>query len=112
MSLANSAVLVELSISSWSGRKLDRKVSAETNQAKGARADAVRANKNLFAGSDKLEKINNYVSSARQEYYAMTLPWSTSGTRLLPFVQIFDFKTWVATKEKEFQDIVDDFLLQ
>jgi len=110
MSLSTAAVLVELNISSWSGRKLDRKVSQETNQNKGANKDAARVNKNLFAGSDRLEKINNFVSSARQEYYVMSLPWSTSGARLLPFKQIFDFKSWVSTKEQEFEAMVETFL--
>lgn len=110
MSISKSAVLVELNISSWSGRKLDRKVSQEVNQDKGATRGAVRANKNLFAGSDRLEKINNFVSSARQEYYAMTLPWSTSGARLLPFKQIFEFTDWTAAKEQEFTTMVNAFL--
>lgn len=110
MSLSNSAVLIELNISSWSGRKLDRKVTAEVNQNKGANKDASRTNKNLFAGSDRLEKINNFVSAARQEYYSMSLPWSTSGARLLPFKQIFDFKDWVVAKETEFDTMVTTFL--
>jgi hypothetical protein len=112
MSLSKSALLVELNISSWSGRKLDRKVSEETNKAKGANKDAIRANKNLFCGSDKLEKINNFVSAARQEYYTMTLPWSTSGARLLPFKEFFNFQQWVSTKEAEFDIMVDTFLTE
>jgi hypothetical protein len=108
--LSKTALLVELNISAWSGRKLDRKVTSEVNTAKVANKDASRVNKNLFAGSDRLAEINNYASTARQEYYAMTLPWSTSGTRLLPFVQIFDFKTWAGQKEQEYETMVDKFL--
>jgi len=110
MSLSSSAVLVELNIASWSGRKLDRKVTDETNQNKCANKDASRVNKNLFAGSDRLAQINNFVSATRQEYYAMTLPWSTSGARLLPFKQIFDFKDWANTRERDYASMVDTFL--
>jgi len=110
MSLSKSAILVELNISSWSGRKLDKKVSAETNVNKGANKDAARVNKNLFAGSDKLEKINNFVSSTRAEYYHMTLPWSTSGARLLPFKEFFTFTEWANTKDTEYGIMVDTFL--
>lgn len=110
MSLSKSALLVEVSISSWSGRKLDRKVSSEVNTNKGASRDAVRANKNLFAGSDKLEKINNYVSATRAEYYDLTLPWSTTGARILPFKEFFNFKEWLVEKETGFTGIVDAFL--
>ena len=112
MSLNSKAVLVELNISSWSGRKLDRKVSAETNVAKGARSDVARVNKNLFAGSDKLEKINNFVSSVRQEFYTMTLPWSISGARMLPVAQFFDYRKWVSEKEQEFDAMVAAFLIE
>lgn len=112
MSLSTSAILVELNVRSWSGRKLDRKVSDEVNKTKGANKDACRANKNLFAGSDKLEKINNFVASARMEYYRMTLPWSTSGTRLLPFKQFFEFTEWANRTKLEFEDIVDSFLTE
>ena len=110
MSLSSSAVLVELNIASWSGRKLDRKVTDEVNQNKHASRDASRTNKNLFAGSDKLAQINNFVSATRQEYYTMTLPWSTSGARLLPFKQIFDFKDWANARERDYASMVDTFL--
>jgi len=110
MSLSTQAVLVELNISSWSGRKLDRKVSQEVSDSKGARHDAVRANKNLFAGSDRLERINNLVSGIRSGYYEMTLPWSTSGARLLPVKQFFEFKAWVSEREQEFESMVDEFI--
>jgi len=110
MSLSKSAVLVELNISSWSGRKLDRKVTQEVTQGKSASRDAARVNKNLFAGSDRLERINNFVSSVRQEYYQMTLPWASSGTRLLPFKEFFAFKDWVGQKEQEYRTMTDTFL--
>jgi hypothetical protein len=109
MSLSTSAILVELTIRSWSGRKLDRKVTEEVTKGKSANKDAARVNKNLFAGSDKLEKINNFVSSARQEHYTMTMPWS-SGTRLLPFKQYFDFTSWANKSKVEFDDMVEAFL--
>jgi hypothetical protein len=112
MSIINECLLVELNISSWSGRKLDRKVSAEVNADKSASRDAARVNKNLFAGSDRLEKINNLVSATRSEFYHMTPPWSASGLRVLPFSKSFDFIEWVGKKEQEFKTEVDQFLTE
>ena len=112
MSIINECLLVELNISSWSGRKLDRKVTQETNAAKGACRDASRTNKNLFAGSDRLEKINNMVSGTRAEFYNMTPPWSASGQRVLPFTKSFDFIDWVGKKEQEFKTEVNQFLTE
>ena len=112
MSIINECLLVELNISSWSGRKLDKKVSAEVNADKSASRDAARVNKNLFAGSDRLEKINNLVSGIRQEFYHMTPPWSNSGLRVLPFSKSFDFIEWVGKREQEFKTEVDQFLVE
>lgn len=112
MSLASSAVLVELNISSWSGRKLDRKVTDELTQDKGARKDAARVNKNLFAGSNKLERVNSFVAATRKEYTDMTLPWATTGARLLPTKQLFTVLEWATLKETEFSDMVNQFLTE
>jgi len=50
MGLASSSVLFELSISVWTGRKLDKQVSAEVDMDKSTRARGGNYNKNLFAG--------------------------------------------------------------
>jgi hypothetical protein len=51
ISIASSAMLVELSISTWTARKLDKKVSAEVDSAKGTKTSAGNYNKNLLEGT-------------------------------------------------------------
>ena len=47
-SIASSAVLIEVNISMWTARKLDKKVSREIDQTKGATEKAGNYNKNLW----------------------------------------------------------------
>ena len=57
ISIGSSAMLVELSVRSWTGRKLDKSVSAEIDVAKNTKTSVVNANKNLMAGTGVLDKI-------------------------------------------------------
>ncbi len=80
--LQSKAMLAGIKISMWSARKLDRKVTDETNVAKGASADAGRYNKALLAKS-ALAEIQEIAGRARKTCAARTLPWADSGQRIL-----------------------------
>lgn len=110
MGIANNGVLVDLHISVWTGRKMDKKVSGEVDAAKQTRTKAGNYHKNLFAGTDKLERVNSVAGKIRNWHMRETLPWSDSGTRLLPMGNFFDYKRELALLEKEFYDAVDDFI--
>ena len=60
------AMLVELSVSQWTARKLDRSVSDELVANKQAKdKGAARVNKHLLAGRNELEVINKFVTETR-----------------------------------------------
>lgn len=106
-----NAVICEMSISVWTARKLDKQAGREVRADKAANSDeAARVTKNLFAGRDDLKKITDFVAAARGEFYAMTLPWSDSGQRLVPMMQFFELKTWVDTQKDTFDALVAVFL--
>lgn len=106
-----NAVLVELSIRTWTARKLDKQASRELKNSKNANSDeAVRANKNLMAGMDNLKQITDFVSLTRNEFYNITLPWSDTGQRLVPMAQFFDLKNWINDKQNTFNGMVRQFL--
>jgi hypothetical protein len=110
MSIANNGVLVDLNISVWTGRKMDKKVSGEVDAAKQTKTKAGNYHKNLFAGTDKLERVVSVTGKIRNWHIKQTLPWSDSGTRLLPMGNFFEYKQNLAVLEKEFYDAVDDFI--
>lgn len=110
ISIGSSALLVEVNISSWSARKLDKKVTEEVNITKGASRSASRTNKNLLADDEKLEAINKYAANFRNWLYAETLPWSNSGLRLIPTAKFFEFKQTMDKYKNEFEGLVSEFV--
>lgn len=110
MGLASSAVLFELSISVWTGRKLDKQVSAEVDMDKSTRARGGNYNKNLFAGCHELEDLTKFVSGVRQWVTMNTLPWSYTGPSLLPTAKMFDFNVQLEVYRQEFEQKVADFV--
>jgi len=110
MSISASAVLVDLSISVWAGRKLDKKVSQEVDSAKNTKTRAGNYHKQLLAGSKELANIASIGAAARIWHYSRTMPWSDSGTRLLPTSAFMDYKAELAQYMQQFDLAVKDFL--
>jgi hypothetical protein len=108
--IGNNAMLVDLNISMWTGRKMDKKVSEEVDSAKGTKARAGNYHKKLLAGSNKLEQVQKIVSEVRAWSSQNTLPWSDGGSRLLPMKNFFDYKTVLGQYEQKYNQAVDEFL--
>lgn len=111
ISIASSAMLVELSISTWTARKLDKKVSAEVDSAKGTKTSAGNYNKNLLAGTGFLDTIVKYAANARAWHLSQTLPWSDNGLRLLPMSNFLTYKEQLNTLETNYMALVDKFII-
>ena len=110
--IQNSSMLVDLNISVWTGRKMDKRVSEEIDAAKNTKSKAGNYHKKLLAGTEKLEAVHKLVGTIRTWHYAQSLPWSDGGSRLLPMKNFFDYKATLAGFEKDFDDAVDDFLTE
>jgi hypothetical protein len=107
--ITQSAVLVDLNVSVWTARKLDRKVSEEVDAMKGATVRAGNYSKNLLAGSGSLDKIVKQAALARTWHTGQTLPWSDAGTRMLPTKNFLDYKTGITQREAEFNALCVTF---
>lgn len=105
------ALLVELSVSQWTARKLDKSTTEELVKDKNAQdKGAARVNKHLLAGRSELEVINQYVTETRGFVYDNTLPWSDSGIRLLPSARFMEFNTKLQEREDKFYGLVQEFV--
>jgi hypothetical protein len=111
ISIASSAMLVELSISSWTARKLDKKVSTQVDLDKQTKTRAGNYNKNLLAGTGFLDTITKYAANARAWHISQTLPWSDNGLRLLPMSNFMTYKQNLVTLETNYQALVDKFIV-
>jgi len=106
--LSRKAVLVSVSISQWTARKLDKKVTEETNRRHSATADAGRYNK-LLIEAERLSEISGLVSKARLLHYKMTRPWADDGPRILANVLFHKFSEEFRSIKREFAAAADKF---
>lgn len=109
--VARSAMMVDLNIAIYSGRKQDKSTQAEVTNAKGSGSKkAASVYKNLFAECKELEAITKFQARARAEHYKLTLPWNDQGARLLPTAALLDYQKTMKRYQDEFNRLVDAFL--
>lgn len=108
--ITGSAVLIDLSISVWVGRKTDKKNTAKIVQDNGAASsDAAHVTKKLFVDNPKLEDIMRKANAARTYIGEKTLPWM-GDLRLLPMASFLRVTEDLAALRDEFDKAVACFL--
>ncbi len=109
--IARAAMLVDLQISIYSGRKQDKRTQAEVTLSKGANSKkAASVYKSLFADCAELDAITKFQARARAEHYRLTLPWNDYGARLLPTKALLDYQQSMGRYQAEFDRLVGAFL--
>lgn len=109
--VARAAMLVDLNIAVYSGRKQDKATQSEVTASKGsASKKAASVYKNLFAECKELDAITKFQARARAEHYKLTLPWNDHGARLLPTAALQDYKRTMNRYQNEFDQLVLAFL--
>jgi len=108
--LSSSALIVNLSLSVWTGRKLDKRVSEEVDQQNSTKTRAGNYHKNLLAGSGKLTEITKIANATRSWLYGVTQPWGDNGDRILNMAYFIEFKDRLADYEGQFSTAVNSFL--
>jgi hypothetical protein len=108
--LSGSALIVNMSLSVWTGRKLDKRVSEEVDQQNSTKTRAGNYHKNLMAGSGKLEEITKVANAVRTWHYTVTQPWGDNGDRVLNMASFVDYKSRLTEYERQFATAVNNFL--
>jgi len=80
--IQNTAMLFTLNIKQWSGKASDKGAARQLASDKSAVSDCVKVSKQLVF-SQLTDDIKRLANEARQEFYALTLPWMDDGRRLL-----------------------------
>ena len=73
-SIASSAVLIDLSISCWTGRKLDKRASNDVTAQNNAAKGVANVHKKLLGDCAELDAVQKFAANARNAHYAMTMP--------------------------------------
>lgn len=106
--LGAKAMLASVKIRMWQAKKLDRKVTDETNRAHGAKANAGRYTKNLM-DCPELAEIARHGSAARATLYQFTSPFGDNGQRLLTVKARDQFRAAMDVHEYDFGKAADAF---
>jgi hypothetical protein len=109
MSIASSAVLVELNISVWTANKIDKGATDTVLASNSASKDSAQVRKNLMAGTDKRKKIADYAAKIRLYHNQTTLSWSDKGARLLPTSLFMDYKSNMNVYQRNMTTMIEDF---
>jgi hypothetical protein len=110
-SIASSAVLIDLSISVWTGRKLDKRASQDVTASNNAAKGVANVHKKLLGDCAELDAVQKFAANARNIHYAMTMPWSDLGMRLCPTnMYVSKYEKQMGELQIEFERIVNVFL--
>jgi uncharacterized protein DUF3150 len=107
-SLADRALLVNLSISQWSAAKSDKKVNHEVATAHGNALEMGNYRKSLLA-KEALKAVKEITARAREEHYRVTLPWRDTGDRVLSSAGYFAYAATMRRIQTEWETAVDLF---
>lgn len=107
--LTERAMVMNLSISRWEGKRLDKEASQRVTEEAGARADAARVNKHLVP-KEALAPVMTAANVVRDHFYTSTLPWRDNGDRLMPRKLFTTFIERHEELKREFDAAVDKFL--
>lgn len=110
MNLNDKALLVQLNISQWTGRKFDKRATKEIAQSHGTIEQVGRYNKSLLPANDLLANVHKKSSVIRTEYYRNTLPWATDGSQLLPTSNYLAFMQDFRKHKADWEQLVEQFI--
>lgn len=111
-SICNKAVMVSLSVSTWTARKYSKEITAKINADHGASGDAGRYNKSLLPGdAESYKALMRVAGYARTAHYSQTLAWSDEGWRLLPTANYQEYTDKLRSLTSDFETALESFLL-
>lgn len=109
MDITTKAMLVSLTIKSWSGSKIDKRVGQDVAAREGADSDAGAYSKKLVA-KDSLAEVKAIAGEARALHYEYTLPWSQDGARILPSAMHAKYSADMRVLQDKFEFAVKGFM--
>ncbi len=106
--IGSSAMLVEILISKWTGRKFDKSASEYVENANKAHVGMANVHKKLLGDCPQLIAIHKHVGNSYNIHRSMTLPWSDSGIRLVHTSTYFEYNAQNTALKDQFDQMHDD----
>lgn len=108
--LADKALLANLKISQWTGKKNDRQATSTVENSYSTRGNVGQYSKKLLPGAHELENIQRLAGMIRVFFYRETLPWFSDGSRILSSKNYMEFTKAFRAKKQEYDTAVTNFL--
>jgi hypothetical protein len=107
---ASSAILVNLHVGMWTGRRKDKEATAQVIKDAGANApDAASVNKHPISKT-ALAPIVTAMGMVRDHFYKNSLPWKDNGDRVVSRKCALEFVEGHELAVKNFNETVDHFV--
>lgn len=110
--LSERTMLVQLNVSQWAARKLDKQETEALNRHHGSQTEAARVNKSLLPTALSLDAIHKKTGAIRTDYYFNTLPWAMDGARIIKAAAYMDFTLRMRQQINEWERLVDVFVAE
>lgn len=108
--LSDRALLVQLTVSQWVGRKFDRSVSEKVAVDYHTDVSVGRYNKALLPATEALKRVQAKTTFIRAEYYRNTSPWGIEGTNILSTKNYLGYMAQYRKHSAEWWQLVDQFI--
>jgi hypothetical protein len=107
--IQNRAMLVSLTIYSWTARMSDKAVTNTIHASNDADQNAGNYSKKLLP-KEALANLNALAIRARTEHYKRTLPWCDDGARILSAKGFLEYTDTIRQIRVEFEKASDEFV--
>ena len=110
--LQQTCMMIQLSISIWTARKLDKKATAEVAANHQTAISVGRYNKRLLpADAPSYEKLKRIAGEIRAVYYANSLPWNDgAGARIISSANFLSFAEKIRPLLSQFEAAKKEFV--
>jgi hypothetical protein len=109
MKIQDKALLANLTISTWTAKKFDKKATATVTTTHHTDGNAGRYNKSLVAKT-RLDEITKIAGKARTYHYEHTLPYQTKGQSILATAVMMEYMAEFKKTKAEFNHAVNTFM--
>lgn len=110
--ISERAMLVNLNIRVWSGRKYDPSASKEVADTHNTQIEKAGRFNKMLVNTAALRPASNAAATARLYHASVTMPWLGDGARIMPVDVYFDYTQAMNNFRSIFNKEVDDFVAQ
>lgn len=109
-SLRETVMLIRPSLSMWTARKFDKKVTADIIDQYGTNKDAGRFNK-LLVAQDAIKALVKLKGEFWTEHYRRTVPWTKDGWAMLSTKGYWSYMEWLKEWKIKWEGTVYKFAM-